>query len=90
MKTCYNCKNEVPENSIYCMYCAAPLKGKDLIKQTKNKLDIVKLMKGIETDNEAVEYLLNTWYENADNDKREKYDKMKLEDKRQDLSNQAK
>ena len=47
-------------------------------------------MKGIETDNEAVEYLLNTWYENADNDKREKYDKMKLEDKRQDLSNQAK
>ena len=22
MKTCYNCKKEVPEDSIYCMYCA--------------------------------------------------------------------
>lgn len=22
MKICFNCKKEVPENSIYCMYCA--------------------------------------------------------------------
>ena len=44
METCYNCKNEVPENSIYCMYCAAPLKGKDLIKQTM-ECDVASILR---------------------------------------------
>lgn len=90
MKTCYNCKKEVPEDSIYCMYCAAPLNGKEVTKQVKEQLDGFKRVTGDKTDNEAVKHLLSYWYDNLNDEKKERYAKIEREDKQQELSNQAK
>ena len=87
MKICYNCKKEVPEDSIYCMYCAAPLNGEEVTKQIKEQLDGFKRVTGDKTDNEVVKHLLSYWYDNLNDEKKEKYDKIEREDKQQELSN---